>query len=115
MNGGRGGGPAWYLWSVLAVTSVAGPAVAVKVSGDRTDAAVRASQRASAEATAKQKAAEEDAKAEARIESRRLTCSFFAVHLDVYDETPPVSPAGRNLRKVYLDLYSRNECVPPRK
>lgn len=53
--------------------------------------------------------------AAARAESRRLTCTFFALNLDVYDETPPSTPVGRNLRQTYLDFYRLSECQPPRK
>lgn len=53
--------------------------------------------------------------AAARVESRRLTCAFFALNLDVYDETPPSTPVGRNLRQTYLEFYRLSECQPPRK
>lgn len=50
-----------------------------------------------------------------RAESRRLACSFFALNLDVYDETPPTTPVGRNLRQTYLEFYRLSGCQPPRK
>ena len=53
--------------------------------------------------------------AAARTESRRLACSFFALNLDVYDQTPPSTPVGRNLRQTYLEFYQLSECHPPRK
>lgn len=53
--------------------------------------------------------------AAAKAESRRLACDFFALNLDVYDETPPSSPTGKNLRATYLEFYRISGCQPPRK
>ncbi len=51
----------------------------------------------------------------ARAEARRVSCVFFALNLDVYDETPPTSPTGKNLRATYLEFYRLSGCQPPRK
>jgi uncharacterized small protein (DUF1192 family) len=61
--------------------------------------------------------AESAAQTAARSEARRLTCEFFATSLDVYDEAPPTTEAGKKLRQKYLELYSlpQNQCHPPRK
>lgn len=52
--------------------------------------------------------------AAATAEARRVACTFFALNLDVYDETPPASPLGRNLRQTYLEFYRLSGCQPPR-
>jgi hypothetical protein len=51
----------------------------------------------------------------ARAEARRVACVFFALNLDVYDQTPPSMPTGRNLRQTYLEFYRLSGCQPPRK
>jgi hypothetical protein len=55
------------------------------------------------------------AQAAAQAQSRAVACSFFGASLDVYDETPPISATGRNLREKYVDLYTLTGCQPPRK
>lgn len=55
------------------------------------------------------------AQAAAQVQSRAVACSFFGASLDVYDETPPVSATGRNLRAKYVELYTLTGCQPPRK
>lgn len=51
----------------------------------------------------------------ARAESAQRSCALFSALLDTYDETPPLTPAGRNVRATYLEFYTRNGCEPPRK
>lgn len=51
----------------------------------------------------------------AAAEARRVACVFFALNLDVYDQTPPSTPTGRNLRQTYLEFYRLSGCQPPRK
>jgi len=51
----------------------------------------------------------------ARQEARSITCAFLTASLDAYEETPPVTPTGRNLRQKYVDLYEYTGCQPPRK
>jgi hypothetical protein len=53
--------------------------------------------------------------AAARAEARRVACVFFALNLDVYDQTPPSTPTGRNLRQTYLEFYRLSECQPARR
>jgi hypothetical protein len=53
--------------------------------------------------------------AAATAEARRVACVFFALNLDAFDETPPTSATGRNLRQTYLDFYRLSGCQPPRK
>lgn len=53
--------------------------------------------------------------AAATAEARRVACAFFTINLDVYDETPPTTATGRNLRQTYLDFYRLSGCQPPRK
>lgn len=48
-------------------------------------------------------------------QSRDLVCAYFSANLDAYEETPPTTPAGINLRKVNLDFYNATGCKPPRK
>lgn len=57
---------------------------------------------------------QEKAREAARAESRRLVCAFFSAQLDAYDETPPTTPAGKNLRKTNLEFYLNSGCIPPR-
>lgn len=57
----------------------------------------------------------ERAKEAARAESHRLVCAFFSAQLDAYDETPPTTPAGKNLRQTNLEFYNSSECQPPRR
>lgn len=50
-----------------------------------------------------------------QAEGRRVACGFFAASLDVTDETPPSTAAGRAQREKYLELYQLTGCQPPRK
>jgi hypothetical protein len=74
-------------------------------------AAVQIAERNAERTIAEQRRTEEAA----RTESRRLTCTFFALNLDVYDQTPPSTAVGRNLRQTYLEFYRLSECQPARK
>lgn len=47
--------------------------------------------------------------------NRIVACQWLGANLDVYDETPPTSETGRNLRKKWLDLYNIARCEPARK
>jgi hypothetical protein len=51
-----------------------------------------------------------------REESRLRTCDLFGRLLDVYSETPPTTPAGRNVQRAYRSFYNapENHCQPPR-
>lgn len=60
-------------------------------------------------------ARQEQSKAEAAQTTRQLVCSYFAANLDAYAETPPTTPAGKNLRQTSLDFYTNTGCQPPRK
>lgn len=95
--------PAYWVPLVL-VTVAAGPVFGAVVAIHKADENAR-------RLVAEQRRAE----AAAAAESRRLSCAFFALNLDVYDETPPVTATGRNLRSTYLDFYNLTECQPPRK
>ncbi len=55
------------------------------------------------------------AQVQAQVESRKVVCSWIATNLDVFDETPPASAAGRSLRDRYLELYRISGCLPERK
>ena len=55
------------------------------------------------------------AQAAAQVEARKVVCAWIATNLDVFDETPPTSQAGKNLRTRYLELYQISQCQPPRK
>jgi hypothetical protein len=105
---------AYWLLIVL-VTVAAGPFFGAFVSINKANENAR-------KAIAAQHRADEAAKAEAarleeaaRVESRRVACQFFALNLDVFDETPPAGPTGRNLRATYLEFYNLTKCQPPRK
>jgi hypothetical protein len=92
---GRGGGPAWYLWLVLAVTSVAGPAVAVKVSGDRTDRAV---------------AAARAAQRESQRESELVWCRVITVLLS--PNSPPTTQRGKEIAEGIAAVRMKYRCPP---
>lgn len=62
-----------------------------------------------------QRQRQEQAQAQAQIEARKVVCAWIATNLDVFDETPPDRPAGKNLRARYLELYQISQCQPPRK
>lgn len=47
--------------------------------------------------------------------SRKTACDFFGAYLATFDETPPTTPAGRNLQSKFEDLYLTAECTPVRK
>jgi regulator of protease activity HflC (stomatin/prohibitin superfamily) len=106
--------PAYWLFIVL-LTVAAGPVfgafVAVNKANENARRAI-AEQRRTDEAA---KAEADRAEAAAKAEARRLSCAFFALNLDVFEETPPVSATGRNLRANLLDFYQLSECQPPRK
>jgi hypothetical protein len=54
------------------------------------------------------------AEAKAAEKARVLACQFFGSNLDVYDETPPTTAAGRNLRDTWIKLYNLSHCQPVR-
>lgn len=89
------GRPGWYLWAVLAVTSVAGPAVAVKVSQDNLRAA---------EAAVKQ----------AQRESELAWCGVITVVDDAArnPKSPPATQFGRDLAAGIADIRKRYQCPP---
>lgn len=54
---------------------------------------------------------------EAKLEDvrRQSSCELFGRLLDVYTETPPSTPAGRNVQEAYRLYYNDTlHCVPPR-
>lgn len=93
-----------YAVIVLVVGSILGPVLSITAS-------VKIAERNTAEIVAQQ----EQAKAEAREQSRLLVCAFFSAQLDVWDETPPTTAAGKNLRQTNLEFYTASKCQPPRR
>lgn len=95
------GGPAWYLWAVLAVTSVVGPAMAVKVSADRTDRAVRDT-RVAVE--------------EAQRESDLVWCGVVTVLDDGYRDpapgSPPLTERGKRIAEGIAAVRLKYDCPP---
>ena len=55
------------------------------------------------------------AQAAAQAESRKVVCGWLSAYLDTFDETPPTSKAGQNLREKFLDLYEISQCQPVRR
>jgi Tfp pilus assembly protein PilX len=57
---------------------------------------------------------EEQARAAAvtQAENRQVVCSWLSAYLDTFDETPPASDAGKNLRLKFQDLYRISQCPP---
>ncbi len=74
-------------------------------------ASVQIAERSAERSIAEQRRTE----AAAREQARRVACDFFRLNLDVYDETPPASALGRNLRQTYLEFYRLSGCQPARK
>jgi hypothetical protein len=56
-----------------------------------------------------------EAQARAQAESRKVVCGWLSAYLDTFDETPPTSDTGRNLRAKFLDLYQISQCSPVRR
>jgi hypothetical protein len=48
-------------------------------------------------------------------EQRGRSCSLYAALLDAYDEAPPATATGKNVRKAYLQQYQSRGCSPARK
>lgn len=94
------------LWSVivLVIGSTVSPVLSITAS-------VKIAERNRIQAEARQAQAE----ARAREQARTLVCAFFTAQLDAYDETPPLSPAGKNLRATNLEFYTASGCQPPRR
>lgn len=90
------------LLSILAAVQIA----------DRNAEHVVAEQRRTREAA--EAAASQATEAAAR-RARRAVCELFALNLDVYDDTPPTTDTGRNLRQAYLNFYQMSGCQPTRK
>lgn len=44
----------------------------------------------------------------------RITCDLFRRQLEAYDETPPPTAAGKNVRDAWLTEYRLYKCQPPR-
>lgn len=42
------------------------------------------------------------------------TCDLFRRQLEAYDQTPPTTAAGRNIRDAWLTEYRLYHCVPAR-
>lgn len=93
-----------YAVIVLVILSTLGPALSIS-----------ASVKIANNNTARMLVERESAKEVARKESQRLVCAYFSAQLDAYEETPPSTPAGRNLRKTNLEFYTKSGCAPPRK
>lgn len=93
-----------YLIGIAVATVVLSPVLSIVAS-------VQIAERNSERIVADQKRTE----AAATAEARRVACAFFTLNLDVYDETPPTTPTGRNLRQTYLEFYQLSGCQPPRK
>lgn len=94
------------LYAVLVVTIVAlaGPFLSIKAS-------IEIANNNQARALAAAQAAQLQQAESARQES----CVLFSKLLDTYEETPPTTPAGRNVEAAYRDYYNgRLHCVPPR-
>jgi hypothetical protein len=44
----------------------------------------------------------------------RITCDLFRRQLEAYDETPPTTDTGKNIRDAWLTEYQLYKCQPPR-
>jgi hypothetical protein len=44
----------------------------------------------------------------------KITCDLFRRQLEAYDETPPTTSTGRNIRDAWLDEYQLYKCQPLR-
>lgn len=87
--------PGWWAWVVLVVATAANVGLSTIVSirqAERTIAAERASSRKAAE------------------ESRLATCALVSAQVNVYRETPPVTPTGREVARAWEDMSIRFHC-----
>lgn len=62
----------------------------------------------------KQQQAQLTAEEKARQAAKIITCRLFTAILDTYEETPPITPAGKNQQKTWLELHRLSSCQPPR-
>lgn len=51
----------------------------------------------------------------AQVATRQVVCGWIGAFLDTYDEAPPTTETGRNLRARFIDLYALSQCQPERK
>lgn len=59
-------------------------------------------------------AAQQKAQAEQVQVAVKITCDLFRRQLEAYDETPPATATGRNIRDAWLTEYRLYRCTPPR-
>lgn len=95
--------PVPIYWLIVGVAvMVVSPLLSIKASVDIAESSARRTQ-------AEQRAADQVA----RVEATRLACVQFGRLLDAYDGV--TSPVGREVRSVYVFLYTLIGCQPARK
>ena len=57
---------------------------------------------------------QQQAQAEQAEIAIKITCDLFRRQLEAYDETPPTTGTGKNIRDAWLDEYQLYKCQPPR-
>lgn len=105
--------PIYWLVIGLAVMIVS-PILSIFASVDIAQQHAEEARRASVAADERAQRTAQLAAAETREEARLKTCDLFSALLDVYVETPPLTEAGRNVQRTYLEFYTLNRCQPPR-
>jgi hypothetical protein len=78
--------PGWKLWLIMLSIVVLGAIVSVEVSIKIGQHSIR--------------------------EQLRIQCGTNAAVIQAYEETPPSTPAGRNVRQAYIDQYRLLGCPP---
>lgn len=68
-----------------------------------------------AEANARQIIAQQQQQAaEQRAAARVAYCDLVRTYVELYEETPPSTPAGKNAQQTWLGEYRRQGCQPPK-
>jgi hypothetical protein len=57
---------------------------------------------------------QQQAQAEQTKMAIAITCDLFRRQLEAYDETPPTTVTGRNVRQAWLTEYRLYKCQPAR-
>lgn len=93
--------PGWRLWLSLAVAVILGVLVSIFASVKIADANAQEQIRRVAVA-----------KEQATAEQRQAACQLVGNILDAYEETPPPTPAGKNVAQAWQEEYQLIGCKP---
>lgn len=94
--------PGWYSWTTLVGAQLLGVALTLMVVLTMADRAVNAERQA--------RLAAQQETARQREQSRRITCALVTAQDDVYQDTPPISAAGKKAAEAWHDLRVQFQC-----